>query len=141
MTKTLITTHGNPGPMDAMPGQAEYVLPADAKAKPHPLYCQRCGFTHARPSETGCMGHERAARLEAAALTPEEAEVAAACVAAMLEDYDKLDPAYPLLVWHNAAPGPTPVLGPARRLDGAATDASVAAARSALAKLREVVSA
>lgn len=126
-------TNHNPGPMDAPPGLLVYAAGEDFPVSPaaHPLYCARCGFTHARPSGTGCMGVKPG---DGGVLTREEAEVAAACVDAMLEDYEKLDPACPLLVWKQTVPR----FGYSRSLDYPATDTRVAAARSALAKLREV---
>jgi hypothetical protein len=76
-------THHNPGPVDAQPGLLEHEpLPPHAEfhaakgarvsqsggltvvdyrpetiplPEPHPLFCERCGFVHARPSGTGCM--------------------------------------------------------------------------------------
>lgn len=71
--------------------------------------------------------------MSAALLTPEEASAAADCVAAMLEDYAKLDPACPLMVWA----GPPPVDNRRNRpVNEPATQARVAAARSALLKLQ-----
>lgn len=71
-------------------------------------------------------------------LTPEEASVAADCVAVILEDFEKLDPACPLMVWAGPATSASDDDHMRRPVDEPATQARVAAARAALVKLREV---
>jgi hypothetical protein len=69
------------------------------------------------------------------ALTPDEARAAADCVAEVLSDYERLDPACRLMVWAGPPPLDDRRNRPVNEPD---TQARVAAARSALQKLREV---
>jgi hypothetical protein len=114
--------HHNPGPMDAPPGLLEYAAGEDFAPAPRMV-------ARAKDPETARL---IVARVNGV-LTPGEAEVAAACVAAMLEDYEKADPACPLFVWKPSDGGD---VWARRMLNDSATDARVSAARSALAKLR-----
>jgi hypothetical protein len=145
-------THHNPGPMDAPPGLLEYAAGEDftmVPVPPHKVHDCGCGKPWQDDGACPCACHSPEGRVKFGPgwgppqylLTTKETEVAAACIAAVLEDYERMDPACPLWVVTQEYTG-TGFYG--RRLDHLdpqATDARVAAARSALEKMRGQVAA